>query len=211
MKRFLLAISLVAALRVAAQPVEVQTAATNALATLAQLTTSRNFDKLGFATTNDTSHMTLGGPFPLYVLGSPQVFHPSAVTNANSLFLLTNVTHYLYPVIVSNQVRTSFTIQKHGNQWRGTAYGDADFVRLLVTTQTNLLAPGNPALATSFAVRVPPLGAQFLGYTGGQDVQLTLLAQRASLDSLAVGSPTNANRVLGEVRTAIDEKSGFPE
>jgi len=211
MKRILALLTLALVVPAGAQPVNALVAATNSLATLAQLTTSRNFDKLGFASTNETSLMVLGEPVPLYLLGAPQLYLPTASTNVGVLFVATNVTSYLYPVLVGTNVRTSFTLQKHGNRWRGTAYGDAAFARSLVTTRTNLLPPLSPAFSNSFAVRIPSLSADFLGYWLLDDYHLALLTERATLPLLTAGSATNAVEVLRQVRAAIDEKSGFPE
>jgi hypothetical protein len=98
-----------------------QQAAQQALATFPKLVTPANLQALGFQSTNELLALQIADPLPMFRLRMDQL--SGYRTNQDPNGLLLDTRSVLFPVTVTQQVRSSVLVRKHPDRWKAVSFG----------------------------------------------------------------------------------------
>jgi hypothetical protein len=186
---------------------EAQGPATQSLDALRQLVTPTNFQDMGFASADEVKEATLGQPIPVYMVRLDEL--REFKSGSDPAVLLRSLGKAIYPVAVRQQVRSSVTLERKGDQWRATEFGSPRLAVLLEKVRMENSMRSGIAPADYFAVHVPALSTYFLGHRVGSKVMLTPLVDNPEA-RLAAGRTITAEEAFTGLLPIARQYNGLP-
>lgn len=139
-----------------------QEAATQGLETLRQMITEQNYRAMGFQSVDEVKSATLGEPLGVFHVHLDQLkaYEPGSDPGK----VLTDVGQRMYPVTVSDEVRSSLVVAKVDDTWKATRFGGPNVIQAIAGVRTTVAHSSEKPPASTFVVQVPALNLYFLGY-----------------------------------------------
>jgi hypothetical protein len=177
---------------------QAQDAARNGIATLKQLVTDQNYRDMGFDSRDEAGRAEAAESWPMFIVGLDQLkrYQPNSDVNA----LLTPSADAIVPVTVNGQVKSSITLTRAAGGYTASGFGNAPIVKEL----SKYRVPG------SFVVRVPALGAYFVGNRVDGRLMLTPIVNDDRL-KLQAGVATPAEQVIAQLVPLANAYNGQPQ
>jgi hypothetical protein len=175
-------------------PPVLREAADAGLRTFKKLVTPQNFRRLGFESPTEIQQATLGEPLrDLYVpLDRLRAYTPGGDVKP----LLVGGPRVVFPVLVANAVRSSFTVvELPGGGLKAVSFGAQSFARSFSAARAAAAQAHGVAPESIVVVRVPALNAQFLGFQSGVGYSFVIVADDPRFD-LRAGTTVPAGAVL---------------
>lgn len=141
-----------------------QEAAERALSLLRDVIDEKNYRNAGFDSVEQARSAVLGKPMDVYVLRVDLLKGWNGQDDPNAKVLETKSVEVVYPVMVSQQAKSTVSIFKDDDGYRPATFGDAEIARILARYRRG---------DADFMVRVPVVGSYFIGRKSGNDVVLT--------------------------------------
>ncbi|HVW76539.1 MAG TPA: hypothetical protein VHB45_02925 [Alloacidobacterium sp.] len=175
-----------------------QEAATNAIGVLQKLVNEQNYKSLGFQSLDEVKQAQLGQPMEVFNIGLDKIKSYQAGEDPNQL--LTASAETIYPVTVSNAVRTGVTIVHKERGYEPSSFGNADIVkRLSAYRQTT----------ADFVARIPAFNMYFIGRHVDTRVVLVPIVSDPRL-KVQAGEATPLEVVIDQLRPYVNAYNGLP-
>jgi hypothetical protein len=186
---------------------EVQKVSVTFLPAFRALITDKNYRAMGFESPAEAGEVKLGVPLRVFMveLSRLQRFH----AGDNPDGLMTPLDRVIYPVAVNDQTRSSMVISKGKEGWELAELGSSEPVKSLTRLRRgNADSTGLP-LGSFFAVMIPALNLEFLGYNVNTTTMLIPLFDDATY-GFRSGFPVPAAKVFDAVLPAAKGHNGLP-
>lgn len=130
-----------------------------------------NYREMGFRSADELDRMKLGQPLQVFMVHLDKLKEYQHDSDPDKM--LQNINHFIYPVQVDNEVRSSLTITERESKPFIVSFGKSKLVQSL-TKFRNKSAEANSLPQTSFfAVQIPALNLYFIGYSIENKLMLT--------------------------------------
>ena len=148
-------------------------AATLSLRNFQAVITDQNFRQMGFASPSEVKSATLGVPLHVVMvqLDDLRAYRPGNDPAA----LLRDLHRTIYPVLVSNQVRSSITVERRGTAWQGTSFGAPKLAGMVETARRASASASGVAPNAYILVHVAALNRYYLGHRANNRLILTTI------------------------------------
>ncbi len=177
---------------------DAQSAATQSLASFRKLINNQNYRDLGFESPDEVANATLGEPLPILVVRLDQLREYRQGTDVNSLLNQSNEVNF--PVIASNQVRSSVVVEQVNGRWQTGTLGNGALAKHIAAVRK--ARTGAEGVTQQALVHVKALGIYFVGERGTDNQwTLTPLVSESGLN-LAAGRAVRAEEVLTRLAVA---------
>jgi hypothetical protein len=183
--------------------VAVSKEAEGALDPVRKMITKDNYETLGFRSFEEVGRMSLGDPITVYKVGLPALRHYQAGTDPERLLADTGTVYY--PVMVGDDIRSMIEMKKTNVGWRSEAFGMADFAVPFVHMEMEVAATAKVPRSDLFAVRIPGMSHDFVGYRRNGTIELVPLRD-ASGFHLVAGEARPAADVFAEMAPAARDR-----
>ena len=172
-----------------------QQSAQAALETLRKLVNASNARAMGFESERDVASATLGDPLVIFYvrLDHLREYQPKS----DPLPLLSGGDRVLYPVSVRGQTRSSITLARSAEGWKGVSYGGPNNVQL-VSQVVSESSHGALQSRRPFLVDVLALGVHFVGFDERGKLMLVPLLDD-SQQRWKAGGPRPADEVFAQL------------
>jgi hypothetical protein len=191
-------------------PPALREAADQGLRTFKKLVTAQNFRRLGFESEAEIQQATLGEPLrDVYVpLDRLRAFTPGGDVKP----LLVRGPRVVFPVLVANTVRSSFTVvELPGGALKAVSFGAQSFARSFSAARAAAAQANGIAPTSIVVVRVPALNAQSLGFQAAAGFSFVIVADDPRFD-LRAGTTAPAaavlERMVSRARSLRDDAPG---
>lgn len=159
----------------------------------ALLAAKQNYRQMGFESADDASRMTLGTPMRVYMVPLDRLRNYAAGTDPDTLLMDTR--HFLYPVRVDNQTRSSLTMAELRGEWKAVSFGSPTMIRSICDARMTSVGVSGMATVEHFLVEIPALNSYFLGHRQSGVLKLAPIADDARLNFKS-GIPQPAAQVF---------------
>jgi hypothetical protein len=158
---------------------------------------------LGLRSPQDFEQAELGKPLPMYLVRLDELAGYSPT--ADPRILLKDMNSFIYPISVGTQVKSSVQVAKMEGKWKAVAIGRSGFIKSVMESLSRIEKSEGK---DEKLVEIPGLNAYFIGWSRGDDLVLTPLADDSAL-GLKVGNDLSAKATFGklseEAKKAIEE------
>ena len=166
------------------------------------LVNEQNYRVLGFNSFAETSEMTLGDPLSIYFIGLTEIKNFTENDDPENLFAKPVET--IYPVNVRDEVRSSVSVKKSGEEWIVTGFGRPKWIKAV-----NRIIADSPGKEDSgyFIVEIPSLYLLLIGRREQGKLFLTHVHDHDDLNFKA-GETGLATEVLSKIQQATKDDKG---
>jgi hypothetical protein len=173
-------------------------AARKSLDAFRALVTADDFRALGFESLDEVAKAQLGPSLKVSTvpLDRLQKFQPGG----NPEELLVDANRVIYPITVSEEVRTSLEVGQVGDLWQGRSFGSPEFIRPLAKLRRS---------DTDFVVWVPALNAYLMASRTEGGLTLTPGFDYPEMD-LTAGRTLPAASAFAEMVPLAQSHNGLP-
>ena len=134
--------------------VKVEPVAMESLAVFKSLMANQqNYRQMGFVSPEDASRMTLGIPMQVYMVPLDRL--QSYAGGISPQKLLTDTRHFIYPVHVDNQIRSSLTMAEIQGVWKAVSFGSPTLIRKIGDARMTSVGASGTSTVSHFLVRDP--------------------------------------------------------
>lgn len=189
------------------QTEEIQRVASEALVTFSKLVTKENYKQMGFESSEEVLMAKLGQPLQDFMVRLDQLKEYQPASDPDKL--LSGGNQVVYPLLVTEQVRSSITIGEINGNWKAVSFGSPKFIKLSNTILTKSAEVTGISPSSYFVVRVPALNLVFLGYRIDNKLMLVPLLDAPHFGFKA-GVSMEANEVFTTILPAAREHDGLP-
>jgi hypothetical protein len=185
-------------------PSELEPGASASLAVFKTLVTTRNnFRDMGFESVAELERMALGVPMKMFLvqLDQLQAYHSGIAPET----ILVDSKHYLYPVLVETNTRSSLTMREIQGNWSAVSFGSPKLARMLTKARAAISSSAGVPLSSIFVVEIPALNMYFVGYKVGPTTMLTQIMEDGS-----TVSPRLASAVFSDLVPMAKAHDGLP-
>jgi len=186
---------------------ETQNTAQITLGDYQRLVTQENYQRLGFETASEIKSATLGAPILDYMIRLDELKAYEVGTDPHRLLRPTN--QVIYPVMVGEQARSSFSLTKTDKGWGVVAYGSPILIRALTQLRASEAARSQQAEGSYFSVRIPAFNLYLLGSHSNSTLMFTPVFDDPKL-GLKAGEVEVADSLLQKLKPAVEEHDGLP-
>lgn len=186
---------------------EAYVAAAQSLQTFQAMVTDQNFRQMGFATPAEAKIATLGQPLPVAMvqLDDLRAYRPGNDPAA----LLRDLHKMIFPVLVSNQVRSSITVERRDSRWQGTSFGAPTLAGMTESARRASSSASGVAPTSYVLVHVAALNRHYLGHRAGNRLILTTIVDDPVL-KLPAGRDIPAADAFGALAPVAQQHNGLP-
>jgi hypothetical protein len=167
------------------------------------VTTRNNFREMGFESLAELDRMALGVPMEVFQVRLDQLQGYQGGMAAETL--LVDSKHYLYPVLVDTNTRSSLTISEVQGDWTAVSFGSPKLIRMLTSARAGISSSAGVPLSSVFLVEIPALNLYLVGYKAGTT---TMVAQVMPDGSTA--SPRPASAAFADLVPMAKAHDGLP-
>lgn len=169
--------------------------ATRALQDLPQLVNTQNHRQIGFESVDEARSGKLGEPMSVFMIRLDDLRRYRGEEPGR---LLVDTQRFVYPVEVAGQARTTVEVRAVDGRWETARIGGAQKARALDKSRKSVMRVSGALSSDFFEVRIPALSLFFLGHQNAEGLQLTPLADDASL-GLRAGEAQSASKLLARL------------
>jgi len=188
--------------------VKVEPVAMESLAVFKSLMANQqNYRQMGFVSPEDASRMTLGIPMQVYMVPLDRLQSYAGGISPDSL--LTDTRHFIYPVHVDNQIRSSLTMAEIQGVWKAVSFGSPTLIRKIGDARMTSVGASGTSTVSHFLVEIPALNLYFLGFRDGGVMKLSPVMDDARL-SFRAGMPQPADQVFTALVPYAKAHDGLP-
>ena len=186
---------------------KIQPVAKEALASLGQLVSEKNFRGMGFESLAEVKSATLGEPLRVFMvrLDQLQKYEPGSDPNK----LLSGGDRLIYPVMVGNQVRSSVSVSMVKDSWRAAGVGSPNLAKLLTRGVQNSAESAKMPVSSFFAVQIPALNLYFIAHRADQGLMLAPVLDDP-VYGFKAGVALPADKVFETILPAAKKHNGLP-
>ena len=186
---------------------KIQQVAPKALLTFNELVTKENYTVMGFESPSEVSAARLGEHLQVFMvrLDQLQMYKPGSDPNK----ILSGGDRVIYPVTVSEQVRSSIVVEKVKERWKATSFGGSNQVKMLTKVRKADSDSKRLPISSYFVVQVPALNLNFIAHRADDVLKLTPLLDDPSYGFKA-GITMLADKVFEAILPAAKGHDGLP-
>jgi len=143
---------------------------------MGRIVNQTNYAELGFDTPQQAKVVTPGRPMRIATLQLDRLarYNPGDDISA----LLSDDAETLYPLMIGNDVKSSFTIAGAGHDFTASRFGDATIAVRLASPQT---VCGATVVPDEFIIHVPVFGLYLVAGNSGGNLMLTSVSDTSAL------------------------------
>ena len=171
-------------------------AARLALENFRTLVNKSNYKDLGFQSLDEVKKATLGPSLQVFMVGLGQLKEYQPGQDPQKLFI--EIGRVIYPVMVDDQLRTSLEVEKSGEEWQGTSFGNPNLIQMLSRVRQE---------KTDFVVWIPALNLYFIGSKPTGELLLVPVLDDPQL-KLFAGKAIPAGEAFAQILPTAKEHDG---
>ena len=175
---------------------QIQKISNETLKTFGSLINDKNFKAMGFKSVDEVRSAQLGDYLRVFMvrLDMLQKYQP----NDDPEKMLQGGERVIYPVMIDNHVRSSFTVHKVKEKWSATGFGNSNLIKLLDKGRKIESDSSRLSLSSYFVVKIPALNLFFIGFRAQDKLMLTPL-----FDDKGLGIKAYKSKAAEEIFEAL--------
>ncbi len=181
--------------------------AENALLTLQKLVNEKNMASMGFRSLDEVKQAKLGDPLLTYYVGLNDLKEYKEGGDINKILRFND--QVLFPVNVNDMPRSSIQMEKTGEDWKASAYGNPNQIQILERTISMLKQDTSLMSKDFFIAAIPAMNQYFIGYRQEKDLWLAPTMSDEKYE-FKMGVPMMANVVFLKLLPDAIEMEDLP-
>jgi hypothetical protein len=157
-----------------------EAAAKESLRLFAGLVHEKNFRALGFQALEDVKRATLGEPLASYFVRLDGLRQYSSASRAKEL--IQRPPHFIFPVLVGGQPRSSIEVALVNGSWKAIRYGSPQVAQNVEKMRGTKIKELGLRPRVFFVVRIPALNVVLLGHEAGTSLLLTPIVNQPAYE-----------------------------
>ena len=167
----------------------------------------KNYREMGFESADDLKRMALGEPLQSFTVRLDHLQKYEKGMNPEEL--ISGGRHYMYPLQVDKQVRSSLAVAEVKGEWKAVSFGSPNLIKMLSNTRMKSAEMSGAVPSSYFVVEIPSLNLFMLGNRIEGKLMLSPVSDNPKL-GFKEGTPMNAEDVFLALVPLARAHDGLP-